>query len=174
MIGGAGMSLYDRLRGVTLADLNQTQLKAVLDGVSIDGKTAGDNEIATAIYAAKAVQSGLTPQCIQTQGAINVTTLVDASPILLQPSSETWRIQSLHAINNDGSDAINLTVKLSDGTTSFAILTKALSAGAEFTFQLLGVMSDNLLTPQLFFDFSAAGSGTINVAISTAYQVVQQ
>ena len=170
------MSLYDRLRGVTLADLTQTQLKAVLDGVSIDGGTAGTNKIAASIYAAKAVQSGLTPQCIQTQGAINVTTLVDASVIDLQPSNETWRIQSLHAINSDGSDAIQFTAKLTDGTNSFVIVTKSFAAGAEFTFNLRDVMLDNLLTPQLYFEFSATllSGSTINVPVSTAYQVVQQ
>jgi len=168
------MSLYDRLRGVTLADLTQTQLKSVLDGVSIDGSTSGTNKIAASIYAAKAVQSGLTPQCIQTQGAINVTTLGDASDTDLQPSSETWRVQSLHAINNDGSDAVNLIIRLTDGTSAFTLVSKSLTAGSEFTFNLLGVMSDNLITPQLYLQFSAQGAGTINVPVSTAYQVVQQ
>ena len=168
------MSLYDRLRGITLDNLTQTELKSVLDGVSIDGATAGDAAIAANVYAAKAVQSGLTPQCIQDAGDINVTTLSDASPIKIEPSGETWRVIGVHAINNDGSDAAIVALEMIDaGGTAFTIVSKSLAAGAEAMLDLSSLTS-NLINPQVFFRVSAGGAGTINIAVSTAYQVVQQ
>lgn len=165
------MSLYDRLRGVTLADLTQTQLKAVLDGVSIDGSTSNDSTIAAAIYAAKAVQSGLTPQCIQDAGSIGRVNITDTTPDTLVPVLETWRVLGI-SIANAGGDASTCTVSLTDGSYDVLIERIAVPAGQSAALNL-SVLAACLLTPDLFLKFETTNPST-NLDFMTAYQVVQQ
>jgi len=171
MIGGLGMSLYDRLRGVTLADLTQTQLKAVLDGLSIDGSTSSDSTIAAAIYAAKAVQSGLTPQCIQDAGSIGRVNITNTTPDTLVPVLETWRVLGI-SIANAGGDSSTCIVSLSNGTYDMMIERIDVSNGQTGTVDL-SVLTECLLTPDLFLKFQTT-NGSTDLDFMTAYQVVQQ
>jgi len=161
--------LFRALQGIKIDDLTVSNLDDLVKNSFVNKSAADLWNAAAQLNTALVMSRTYATLPIPGTEAIATNTFTGAGQGTLQPGgSEVFDVYAISATNNDGANAGDLAVQLTDGVTGVILQTQSIAALASATVDLSGLPRPLRCLNGLYLAFTVTGD-TTDLTVSTAY-----